>query len=49
MMKLDLECAPAITNPDDRAIATALAALEGYAILSRSELTYIQTARSGTE
>ncbi|HBI45496.1 MAG TPA: hypothetical protein DDY78_21970 [Planctomycetales bacterium] len=43
-MKLELENAPAVINPDGDAITSSLAAVRGFAILSRDEMTYIQTS-----
>ena len=45
-MKLELENAPAVVNPDADAITSSLATVRGFAILSRDEMTYIQTSGS---
>jgi len=48
-MKLELENGTSIRNPDTRAIAEALASLDGFAILGRDEMTYMQTSGSRRE
>ena len=48
-MKFELENGPAVVNPDADAIASSLAAVRGFAILSRDEMTYIQTSGSARE
>ncbi len=49
VMKLELENAPAVTNPDEDTIRTSLACVDGFAILSRDEMTYIQTFGSAED
>lgn len=47
-MKLESENAPTLRNPDARGITDSLAAVQGFAILSKDEMTYIQTSGSAT-
>lgn len=48
-MKLELESAPTVMNPDADAIVASLASVRGFAILSRDQITYIQTSGSARE
>ena len=48
-MRLELENAPAVKNPDADAIRASLARLKGFAIFGGDEMTYIQTAGSARE
>ena len=48
-MKLELENVPAVVNVDADAIMSSLAAVRGFAILSRDEMAYIQTSGSARE
>lgn len=48
-MKLELENAPTVLNPDADAITRALASSRVFAILSQDEMIYIQTSGSARE
>ncbi len=48
-MKLELEDGTSIVNLDSRAITSALASLDGFAILGRDEMTYMQTSGSARD
>ena len=43
-MRLELENAPSVKNPDANAIRTSLASVQGFAVLSRDKMTYIQSS-----
>jgi hypothetical protein len=48
-MKLELETGPMVKNPDAAAIRKSLAEVQGFAILSQNNLTYIQASGSAKD
>ena len=48
-MNLELENRPAVRNPDAAAIGKSLAGVQGFAILSKDEMTYIQASGSAKD
>jgi hypothetical protein len=48
-MKLETESAGTLQDPREREIADALSTLDGFAVLSHDELTYLQTAGTASD